>query len=166
MRTLNHCMASSVGRAVGATDASAVPFWSIWCELRHLEAVYPGFKYWYWGKVVPGVSLENRRIFVSTDNGRISGIVIAKSENEKKICTVWVPAEFRGRAVARELMESAITWLGTPRPLFTVPDGRMREFSKLIEFFDFEHRDMVIDFYGSGRIEHVFNGTLMPPVHA
>ncbi|WP_203232241.1 GNAT family N-acetyltransferase [Gemmobacter caeruleus] len=159
-------MASSVERAAGSTDAFAVPLLSIWCELRHLEAVYPGFKHWYWGKVVPGVALGSRRIFTSTYNGRISGIVIAKRESEKKICTVWVPSEFRGRAIARELMESAITWVGTPRPLFTVPDGRMCEFYKLVDFFDFEHRETVTDFYGSGRIEHVFNGALTPPVHA
>ncbi|MEQ3644183.1 MAG: GNAT family N-acetyltransferase [Paracoccus sp. (in: a-proteobacteria)] len=166
MRTLGPFLASTVERSVRCTETLPVPAWSIWCELRHLEAVYPNFKNWYWDKVVPGVPLRNRRIFVSMDNGQISGILIAKKQSEKKICTVWVPPKFRRRSVARDLMKNAITWLETPYPLFTVPDERMSEFSKLTDFFGFERGEVAVDFYGHGRIEHTFNGSLMPPFHA
>ncbi|WP_147296794.1 GNAT family N-acetyltransferase [Paracoccus thiocyanatus] len=149
-----------------APRAVSVASWSVWSELRHLEGVYPGFYSWYWGKVVPGLSDGSRKILTSTAGGALSGIVIAKSQNEKKICTVWVPREFRGRSIARDLMQDALDWLGTKKPLFTVPGARMHEFAGLVRDLGFEYRSTESDYYGIGRIEHVFNGVLKAPLHA
>ena len=140
--------------------------WSVWYELRHLESVYPGFGSWYWKKVVPGLSDGSRKILTSTAGGALSGIVIAKSQSEKKISTVWVPNEFRGRSIARNLMQDALDWLGTTKPLFTVPDERTREFTGLVREFGFEYCSTETDYYGIGRLEHVFNGVLKAPLHA
>lgn len=146
--------------------AASVTLWSVWSELRHLEGVYPGFGSWYWKKVVPGLHDGSRKILTSTAGGVLSGIVIAKSQNEKKICTVWVPREFRGHSIARHLMQGAFDWLGTTKPLFTVPDERMQEFAGLVRELGFEYRSTESDYYGIGRIEHVFNGVLKAPLHA
>ena len=100
-------------RPLVTPQTESVTMWSVWSEVRHLEGVYPGFASWYWKKVVPGLSDGSRKILTSTAGGALSGIVIAKSQNEKKICTVWVPREFRGRSIARNLMQDALDWLGT-----------------------------------------------------
>ncbi len=139
---------------------------SVWSGIRHLESVYPGFGTWYWDKVVPGLSDGRRKILTSTADGVLSGVVIAKCQNEKKICTVWVPEEFRGRSVARHLMQDALDWLGTAKPLFTVPDERLQEFSGIVRELGFEHRSTESNYYGIGRLEHVFNGVLKTPILA
>ena len=153
-------------RPLVTPQTESVTMWSVWSEVRHLEGVYPGFASWYWKKVVPGLSDGSRKILTSTAGGALSGIVIAKSQNEKKICTVWVPREFRGRSIARNLMQDALDWLGTTKPLFTVPDERMQEFAGLVRELGFEYRSTESDYYGIGRLEHVFNGVLKAPLHA
>lgn len=131
-----------------------------------MEEVYPGFGSWYWKKVVPGLSDGSRRMLTSTEGGVLNGVVIAKSQCEKKICTVWVPRKFRGRSIARRLMQDALDWLGTAKPLFTVPDERMDEFSVLVRELGFEHCSTEVNYYGTGRLEHVFNGVLKAQLHA
>lgn len=166
MNSQEPSMIRTSSRPLVTPRAESVISWSVWSEVRHLEGVYPGFGSWYWQKVVPGLSDGSRKILTSTDGGVLSGIVIAKSQNEKKICTVWVPREFRGRSIARNLMQDALDWLGTTKPLFTVPDERMQEFAGLVRELGFEYRSTVSDYYGSGRLEHVFNGVLKAPLHA
>jgi hypothetical protein len=139
---------------------------AVWTELRHLEAHYPGFRAWYWNTVVPGLSVGERKIFVSVTDDCVSGIVIAKAGMERKICTVWVPALYRHRSIARGLMGEALEWLDMQRPLFTVPSFRLAEFHALVGELGFEHRGIVEGYYGAGRVEHVFNGALLPTLQS
>lgn len=138
----------------------------IWDEIQHLEKLYPDFRRWYWGKVVPGVQTGSRRVFTSVTEGSLSGIVIAKSETEQKICTVWVPHHFRRKKIARQLMEQAIDWLGTEKPLFTVPESRALEFESLIRHLGFDYCGSLDGYYGDERTEHVYNGKIIQPLHS
>jgi predicted GNAT family N-acyltransferase len=129
----------------------------VWNALKHLEEVYPGFSEWYWGKVIPGLEDDSRRILTSSFNGTLIGVVIAKKKAKKKICTVWVAEKFRRASIARDLMAQSMEWLGTERPLFTVSDKRMLEFSSLISRFGFEKTAENKGLYVPGSTEHIFN---------
>ncbi|PYG29951.1 hypothetical protein C8N36_107117 [Pelagimonas varians] len=145
---------------------SQVDACKVWHNLQHLETTYSGFGSWYWGKVVPGVTTGHRRILSAECDGVLSGVVIAKSEGEKKICTVWVPEQFRGQLVATRLMEDAMEWLDSEKPLFSVPSFRKQEFQAIVKKFGFQLEQTVHELYGTGRVEHVYNGTLKTKIDA
>ena len=78
--------------------------------------------------MVPGLHRGSRQIFFE-DNGRITGVVIAKrSRAERKLCTVWVDHDAAGNGLGTALMIEAMAWLDTKRPLITVPEERVSEF--------------------------------------
>jgi GNAT superfamily N-acetyltransferase len=129
-------------------------------SLLGLESVYPGFRSWFEGKVVPGLYRGTRRLFTVMNAGRPIGIAIAKREEERKLCTVWVHEEYRREGVAWALVERAIEWLGTERPLFTVPEERLSEFQGILRRRCFEHAESAMAYYRPGKVEHVFNGHL------
>ena len=128
--------------------------------LSHLEVLYPSFQQWYWKKVVPGFLDGSRRAFVE-DDGRITGIVIAKlTRSERKLCTVWVDSDQAGHGIGRALMEEAMAWLRTTHPLITVPEERVPEFNALFERWNFSLDQVVPSLYRLGFQEYIFNGTI------
>ena len=130
----------------------------VWPSLAHLKATYPTFESWFWNKVVPGLESDTRRIFQFGPSGGPLGVAIAKRErDEAKICTVWIAESERGRGLARSLMEEAVDWLETARPLFTVPAERYAEFQPLVRRFGFEESARIPSLYRSGVIEHIYN---------
>jgi hypothetical protein len=138
----------------------------LWGSLNRLESVYPGFRSWIERKVVPGLHCDTRRLFTVMKAGRPIGIAIAKREEERKLCTVWVHENYRWQRVACALVEEAIDWLGTDRPLFTVPDERLSEFRGILRRRCFVHTESVADYYRPGKVEHVFNGHLRRATHS
>ena len=140
---------------------------SIFATLSHLEDTYPGFRAWFYGKVGSPHSREERATFVQKRNGRICGIAIAKrSFAERKLCTLWVQPEARTSGIAAELGAQAFEWLGTRKPLFTVPEERIPEFRTLLNRWDFQVQQTLIGYYRPERAEYVFNGQLKPNMSA
>jgi hypothetical protein len=135
----------------------------IFDSIAHLEFDYPGFDAWFHGKVVPGIRDGSRNLFVESSAGRLAGIAIAKrTSSEQKLCTLWVAREARNSGVAASLAAKAFDWLGTTKPLFTVPDVRIGQFAGLLRRWDFVETQVVEDMYRSASRELVFNGTLVP----
>lgn len=135
----------------------------LWPTLAHLEATYPGFRAWYWSKVVPGLDNATRQILHVGSIRTPTAVAIVKcDESESKICTLWVAEAHRGKGVGRELLEEAIDWTGVNRPLFTVPAERYEEFRPLMVRFGFEETARIHSMYRPGVIEHVYNGQLLP----
>jgi hypothetical protein len=132
-------------------------------SIRQLEFVYPGFDAWFHGKVVPGLRDGSRKLFVESAAGRMAGLAIAKrTSSERKLCTLWVAPETRNTGVAARLADEAFDWLGTAKPLFTVPDVRMKEFAGLLNRWEFVETQVVEDIYRQTSREFVFNGLLRP----
>ena len=136
--------------------------YEVWDALSFLNGTYPDFRAWYWGIVIPGLVSGERRLFVERHGDSLSGLVIAKRSDEQKLCTIWTRPELRGRGVATRLMHDALEWLGTDRPLVTVPDETLESFNGLFRNFGFEHRYAVDRYYRDDSAEHVFNGNLRP----
>ncbi|WP_425467319.1 GNAT family N-acetyltransferase [Rubellimicrobium roseum] len=133
-----------------------------WRALQGLQSTYPGFRSWYWSKVVPGVERGSRRIFLSTDQSGLKGVVIAKRGAERKLCTVWVAPHARRHGVGRLLVADAMDWLETERPLITVSEHRAPLFLGLFQYFGFELQEELLGYYGGSSKELVFNGRLRP----
>jgi len=134
--------------------------------LSHLEQIYPGFRAWYFERVVPAVALGTRFVTVRRESGIPIGVAIAKDEGgERKLCTLWVRDGCRGRGIARALADEAFDWLGDRRPLFTVPEERMSEFLPLVTGWQFGEPVRHDSLYRDGRCEFVFNGKLGYEAH-
>lgn len=133
----------------------------VWPRLAQLETTYPGFRAWFWGKVAPGLEIGDRRVFIHAGSASVDGVVIAKrNASERKLCTIWVAPEARGRRIASDLVDEAIDWLEDPLPLLTVPEERLAELTPLARSRGFELSQAIESCYRAGRTEYVFNGRL------
>ena len=103
----------------------------------------------HWGTVIPGLISGERRLFVERHEDRLSGLVIAKRSDERKLCTIWTRPELRGRGVATRLVDDALEWLGTDRPLVTVPGETLESYA-------------VDRYYRDDSAEHILNVSLRP----
>lgn len=143
---------------IARTSASAFQ------RLEHLSEFYPGFCEWYHGKVIPGLLAQDRKIFLRLHGNKILGVAIAKRGIEQKLCTLWVADEARAIGVASCLAQEAFDWIGTNKPLFTVPEERLSEFRGLLCRWEFQSAAEVAGYYRNEKVEYVFNGTLRPGV--
>jgi hypothetical protein len=131
-------------------------------SVEHINCVYPNFRKWYFEKMLPDVATGARAIFACIEDGRLSGVVIAKRGSEKKLCSLWVNPSARSAGLAAALAYNAFNWLGTQQPLFTVPEERLPEFRGLLNLWKFGEGTPVLGYYRHNKIEHVFNGRLVP----
>lgn len=127
-------------------------------ENAGVPVFYPGFRNWFFGKVAPALGAQ-RRLIIAKRRGRIAGLAICKRyETERKLCTLWVHQDERGRGIAGDLAREAFDWLDTDRPLFTVPDEHLAKFRGLVRSWGFSNPVAYRSLYRSARTEHVFNG--------
>jgi ribosomal protein S18 acetylase RimI-like enzyme len=126
-------------------------------------SLYPDFDVWFHRKVMPGLRKGTRLLLADQVDDRVLGIAIAKREEEKKLCTLWVSPEARGLGIGPALAEEAFEWIGSYRPLFTVPQERMPEFKNLINCLGFCQAQKLVGYYRPGIAEYVFNGLLQFP---
>lgn len=140
---------------------------TLWPTLAHLEGIYPGFRNWYFGKVVAGLAAGSRHILRAGSMSDPTGIAIVKREHgEAKICTLWVAEQERHGGLGLDLFQEAIEWCDTDKPLFTVPEERYDEFVPLLRRHSFEETARVRSLYRPGVIEHIFNGLVRPTLQS
>jgi hypothetical protein len=138
----------------------------VYSHLASLEDSYPNFRNWFYQKVAASTP-DARQMFVATHNDGIVGVCIAKrSPSERKLCTLWVHPEFRNSGVAGILARPVFRWLGTDKPLFTVPEERLREFRGLLNAWRFAQPNPIRGFYRPDKVEYVFNGVLKPTLNS
>lgn len=126
-------------------------------QLSYLETIYPGFRHWFDSKVQPGIDAGTRYLDVIEHDEKLAGIVIAKNEDEeKKLCTVWVHPDFRGRGIGIRLIRAACLWLGTDRPLASVSEANHAPVDKLLKKLGFLHTSSKVN-PKTGLIEHFYN---------
>lgn len=131
-------------------------------DVSHLEALYPGFRSWFFEKAARSTLQEERRFFVRFECGRLAGVAIAKrAAEERKLCTLWVHPRVRKQGLGRVLAEEALDWLGTQTPLFTVPQRRSHYFTSLMSDLGFKQTQALPGHYLANDTELVFNGRLV-----
>jgi ribosomal protein S18 acetylase RimI-like enzyme len=130
-------------------------------ELDMLQYEYPHFKKWFFEKMLPDVMEGKRKVFIARYDDQLAGVLILKDTDEKKICTLRVWPNFRGIGIGHQLMDCALSVLGTLHPIITVSDNHIQEFwDLLITDYQFKLREIHYGYYRDKHFEFVFNGSL------
>lgn len=105
---------------------------------------------------------EDRDIFFVRDSlDKIIGLVSLKKDCiESKICTLYVLESYRGFGIGQILMDEAIKFLGTDKPLITILDYKINLFLPFIEKYDWRISNVVKHLDNDQINEFVFNKKL------
>lgn len=122
-------------------------------DYNHLQ--YPEYYKWYYMKNIPRVLHGTGEVIFYLDGFMIVGLTILKKNiEEAKICTLMIQEEYQRQGYSKMILESAFDYLGTERPLITIPTKRLDEFSKIIKAYDWKE-SMRTDQYFSEEV--IFN---------
>ena len=116
---------------------------------------YPEYYKWYYQKNLPRILAGNGETIFYLDGFQIVGLsMLKKSENESKICTFLINEEYRKRGFSKLILEDSYEYLGTERPLITIPEKRLDEFSEIIESYGWVASKTTNEYYSP---EVIFN---------
>lgn len=116
---------------------------------------YPEYLKWYYTKNIPRVLNKTGEIIFYLDGLTVAGLAILKKDiEEAKICTLMINEEYRKRGYSKELLESSFEYLGTDKPLITIPSKRIEEFQKIITAYDWKETAHTNEYYSK---EIIFN---------
>jgi len=122
---------------------------------------YPDYKEWYTKKQVPGLYDGTRNIIIAHIKDKIVGFVsLKKTKEEKKICTFYVEKTYRKNEIGTILVEKAIKYLETEKPLITIPMNKLNQFIKISNKYNWEITDIKENLYRTNTPEVIVNGTL------
>lgn len=100
---------------------------------------YQDYLKWYYTKNIPRVLNKTGDIIFYLDGLTVAGLAILKKDSEEsKICTLMINEEYRKKGYSKELLESSFDYLGTDKPLITIPSNRVEEFRKIITAYDWK----------------------------
>ena len=125
---------------------------------------YLDIKEWY-EKVMSEIEQNNKRrelflaLISKEENLHLAGILILKkTENEKKICTIRVLKNFRNKGIGTKLLKKSIEYLETKTPLITLPEECYKgSFKFLLEKYSFKMTSKVVGVYRDNKVEYFFN---------
>jgi Uncharacterized conserved protein len=125
---------------------------------------YPNRFAWFCSKVLPDIHTGKREIIACYVDGKIAGTAILKKDGkERKICTFYLKEEFRERRVADQFAWECFGWLGTRKPLMTIPEHRRSWLNFMIELHGWKLYETLENYYNDHSSELVYNGTLATP---
>ncbi len=119
------------------------------------KSQYPEYYKWFFSKNIPRVINKTGEIIFYLDGFEIVGISVLKNDLEKKLCTFMVNPEYRKKGYSKLLLEDSFEYLKTEKPIITIPEFRLDEFSSIINAYEWE-KSSVINNYFSKEVE--FNG--------
>lgn len=100
---------------------------------------YQDYLKWYYTKNIPRVLNRTGEILFYLDGLTVAGLAILKKDfEESKICTLMISEEYRKKGYSKELLESSFEYLGTDKPLITIPSCRLDEFKDIIDAYDWK----------------------------
>lgn len=98
---------------------------------------YPEYCKWFYTKNIPRIFAGNGEMIFYLDGFQIVGLsILKKDEIEKKICTLLINEEYRKKGYSKLILEDSFDYLGTSKPLITIPEKRIEEFSNIIKAYD------------------------------
>lgn len=126
-----------------------------------VKTEYPEYKNWFLTTQAPGIYDGTRNIIIAHIKDRIVGFVsLKKTAEEKKICTFYVEKKFRKNKIGTILVEKAIEYLGTEKPLITIPLNKLNEFTRIGEKYNWEISNIKENLYRLNNPEVIVNGEL------
>lgn len=131
---------------------------SAWLFLSDLDKYYPNFKSWFFKKVIPDCSIDQRKIIIKKLADQIVAVaILKKSIEERKICTFRVSENAKRNGVGKELMLESLEWLQCNHPLITVNEENDSEFEYFLRKFDFQKKSVLTNLYRPNKKEVIYN---------
>ena len=126
--------------------------------IKPLNDTYPGHTQWFMEKFIPGLQKKERMyIIAQDDDNTLAGCVLIKNtDEEKKICTLFINPKFRRQGLGKKLMERALKELGE-HPLITVSSRNLSQLSSLLKQYGFRLSAAKKGVYNSEDTEYYFN---------
>lgn len=154
--------ASHINYLEGDFSNDASRYDVVYNKIEFLSDDYPGFKEWYFNKVIPGLNKSEREMLICIvnegDTFMLGGVAILKNTlEEKKICTLRVTPKYEKNGVGYALFDKSFEILKENKPVFTVSEDRIEMFKKHLTKYDFEQTAAIKDYYSKGKIEYFFN---------
>lgn len=124
---------------------------------------YPRHNEWYKGVVQELRDGTEREMIIVYDSKTIAGVsILKKSQIEKKICSLRVAKEYRGKGIGTSLFKKSLEFLETDKPILTVSQGKKEEFQKIFNYFGFSLEQTYYGKYMPTLNEYCYNGILLP----
>ena len=125
---------------------------------KSINDTYPEQTKWFKEKFITGLQKKERMyIIAQDDDNTLAGCVLIKNtEEEKKICTLFVNPKFRRQGLGKQLMEQTLKELGE-HPLITVSSRNLSQLSHLLEQCGFHLSATKKGVYNSEDTEYYFN---------
>lgn len=128
---------------------------------NEIESDYPLHYSWFFEKFINGLSNGSREIiYCEVDSVPVGVAFLKKTNEEKKICTIFVKEEFRKCGIGTKILEHSFEFLGTKKPLISMPIHKEKCFQKVIDKYEW-NKKQIIDACYSDNKEIVFNGILI-----
>ncbi|MBC8737426.1 GNAT family N-acetyltransferase [Paraburkholderia sp. UCT31] len=129
--------------------------------LRNLGGLYPDFEYWFINKCLPGIMVGTDELILARDREHVIGVALGKkSEGETKLRCVRVAPGRENSGVGIHLVEHMLKALDCDRPMCTVAEEHLHQFSRpFINHFGFSLTQVEKGMYRRGKLEYVFNAT-------
>lgn len=127
--------------------------------LSCMSCDYPNFDLWL-EKIQSQLDTNLRSIIVckSTLDDDILGVsILKKSSNENKICTLRVANKCQRMHIGSRLLEMSLRILDDYKPLITVSEDHIKEFSTLLKRYGFVYKNRVKSLYIKGKYEYFYN---------
>ena len=127
-------------------------------SLQEVSPLYPNFDAWLNFKFRRNLSSGERNIVLATDGSNILGLsLLKKNKDESKICTFYVPEEYRGMNVGKDLMSKSLSILDNQNSLITVADERHKELKPLLDSSGFKLIKSIDALYREDSTEHFYS---------
>ncbi len=126
---------------------------------------YSKYKEWYFTKQLPAIIGNERDILFTRNpenyNEITSMACLKKTDEEQKICTLYVSDQYRGLGIGTLIIEESLKWLGTTKPLITITAYKLEMFKLIINKYGWELTEIISGLYNDKSPELCFNGTLI-----
>ena len=139
---------------------------------KSIGSSYPGHFEWLSNVFLGGLRDGNRGYSFAIDNNKFTDVcgghmvqmyklagcaLLKNTDEEKKICCLFVDPEYRYQGIASHLIENSFEMLRTDKPLMTVAENNLFQLQKLINRYDFELTSVRDSVYRRGIKEYYYN---------
>ena len=112
-----------------------------------------------------GLKKQERACVVAKneENKLIGCALLKKTENETKICTLFVDEAYRGQGIGRQMMHRSIEFLGK-QPALSVSEKNLEMMKPLLQEFGFKLSGYQKGAYQSQNTEFYFNNKVVDAI--
>ncbi|MBA6232187.1 MULTISPECIES: GNAT family N-acetyltransferase [unclassified Colwellia] len=127
-------------------------------SLKEIAPLYPNFNAWLNFKFRRNLCSGERNIVLATDGDNVLGLSLLKTnKDENKICTFYVPKQYRCMNIGNELMIKSLSILDNQSSFITVADERHSELKPFLLSHDFKLEKSVDSLYRDNIKEHFYS---------